>query len=1697
MRKLFSFCAAMFAALALNAAVINITPTSPQAADNLRLALNSAADGDEIVMAEGTYVESNGNYIAFAGKHVTVRAAEGANVLIQPQVPVQVTEGGIAHFVGVKFDASRLNELATWYEHLIYPADANEQNKIVLEDCEFYGFNINKSMLYCSSSNKLNAITINRCYFHNIMKSVLFIESTAGTDVLVANSTFANIETTTGSYYAGVLDSRATAGSFSVNFCTFYNVQVMNTDYAAVGKVSTPGAVVANSIFMMPTAVDGVRAIRDVANATNCITFNYLKDSGTGIHSSVAKTNCLQVDPAFTDPDNNFFALASNSPALTMNDGAPIGDPRWWPVIGAPEYYLVGSMNNWTPDSAYKFTANPANEDEYMLTTTLAAGDSIKVLGRVGAVQEWFPDQAPNYVVDAAHAGEKTIYFQTTYKADWAEFGGYFWMEANPAPAQGYAEKALADIVATDNVIVTMAKGGKVYAMSNDKGTGNPPVAVAVTVANNQIEKDTINILWHIVKDGDNFSFIPVDKDTLKLYCTNTNNGVRVGKNSNNVFSIKDAYLYNNATSRYLGVYNEADWRCYTSINSNITGQTLKFYAKAGAEPAPEVKYSLKNNWGAGEEWTWKEMTKDGNNYKLENVVFGGTGVNYKSDLLGAPELWVPVADFLGDVIEAKDTVTLVYNPADTTITATLVGKYEPEPVPGCNWNELEWIGGPAEYANQFKVCKAGEQPGVVNIQKPGFAREYGIYMTFPSAAFGEITVDTSKYDVQGAGIVFHLSAFSAKVTDVAVVCDNTPILFSVYNVNGIEPEVKYSLKNNWDASEEWTWKEMTKDGDNYKLENVVFGGTGVNYKSDLLGAPEIWVPMANFLGDTIGAKDTVIFVLNPADSTITVTLLGKYIEPTPVIPMALYKAVAATDTAAGAIYVDNEYMKIQTVYKGTIVEHSANIFDETFTHAIQVRVNDWPTAAVPAGTQHANGTPLVITAKKSAPFILYYVRQAIDKKWTENDNKDVILFDQAAPTTKLVAASMVEDSVLVDSSYYYIGKAFELVEGHTYTLAAKGTTIKLLGFKYPENPAPVHTYTVAGAPATLFGQEWAPSYAANDMEHLVGSEYLYIWAKDSVTLPAGNIQFKICEDHAWTHAWPSQNYVLPIAESGIYNIAIYFNPLAEADSLRIRATADKVGEAVVIPAVKMHGNFTGSWADTKEFTLAADSLTASLKLNLAEGSFEFGMKFDGTWKANGANITRTENTACLATGDGNMHIAADQEGEYTFTYTFETQTLAVTYPKLIQHYNVAEAIAAGLQDNDLVYVRGIVTKMEFKGTNFAKYGSVNIYVADATGAEGEFEFYNCYSLNADTFRTSDPAYDATSTAWAQFQAVTDGNGKTVHVGDMVEAYGKYKLYNTTHELNTGCYLTLIEEPAPSIIYDVKMFNRDWSVDTISTVTWDGINEKVMINIIPGKSDAWQGQVWLKLPMDVKKDKEYDLTFKIKANKTFGGSIVKYQENAEMLFDNQLALTADVETIYESKNMPGVLAAGDVTGNGVLCMSFGYCPDSTLIEMYAISIVEHDPTTVPAKFYVTGNDAFTVDAGLTTADSWNVKAFKSEADTMTFALKAGAEYQIKLSVDGTWNTAMGYNDLTEVTPGIIDADGNNHNIGFSLVEDGDVMVIYTAGVPNNIFKVVGNFVTQGLNDIDASVKAVKVLRNGQIFIIRGDKVYTVTGQPVK
>jgi len=120
--------------------------------------------------------------------------------------------------------------------------------------------------------------------------------------------------------------------------------------------------------------------------------------------------------------------------------------------------------------------------------------------------------------------------------------------------------------------------------------------------------------------------------------------------------------------------------------------------------------------------------------------------------------------------------------------------------------------------------------------------------------------------------------------------------------------------------------------------------------------------------------------------------------------------------------------------------------------------------------------------------------------------------------------------------------------------------------------------------------------------------------------------------------------------------------------------------------------------------------------------------------------------------------------------------------------YTTSEAIAAVdagmIAKDDSIKVGGIISRWFKKSSKFDTYHSVSFFVMDpVTGQEHEFEFYNCYTLNKDSFET----FEFTD----EMNAICiDRAGREFHLGDTVVGAGKYTIYNGTHELNTNCYLT-------------------------------------------------------------------------------------------------------------------------------------------------------------------------------------------------------------------------------------------------------------------------------------------------------------------
>ena len=320
------------------------TPVSPGAGNNIiRSAVIAANAGDTLVIADGEYTQGE-NYTVF-NKNLIVMAADGANPIIKFTIPARIMGGARVEFIGIKFDMVNLHN-KSWYDHLISVEDYEEVivddkkqenpikvdgNKLIFDGCEFYNDTLNNSVIYCSSTRKIDSLIVKNCYFHDIMKSCIFLENTDALGVNVTNSTFANISTMA-KYYAGVVDSRSVSGEMRVDHCTFYNCQAMSTDYADVKFVST-NALVSNCIFAMPTSTGGLRAIHmpDGREVKHTLVYNYTYDSGQGIRSGNTKTNCIfGKNPLFKNAASSDFTLYASSPARgAATDASTIGDPHF------------------------------------------------------------------------------------------------------------------------------------------------------------------------------------------------------------------------------------------------------------------------------------------------------------------------------------------------------------------------------------------------------------------------------------------------------------------------------------------------------------------------------------------------------------------------------------------------------------------------------------------------------------------------------------------------------------------------------------------------------------------------------------------------------------------------------------------------------------------------------------------------------------------------------------------------------------------------------------------------------------------------------------------------------------------------------------------------------------------------------------------------------------------------------------------------------------------------------------------------------------------------------------------------------------------------------------------------------------------------------------------------------------------------
>ena len=211
------------------------------------------------------------------------------------------------------------------------------------------------------------------------------------------------------------------------------------------------------------------------------------------------------------------------------------------------------------------------------------------------------------------------------------------------------------------------------------------------------------------------------------------------------------------------------------------------------------------------------------------------------------------------------------------------------------------------------------------------------------------------------------------------------------------------------------------------------------------------------------------------------------------------------------------------------------------------------------------------------------------DPEWADfnaNHRYAIGAGDVNAPLNEAIALQKGDGTLVLEAGSYKISVAKDL------------STVTITG------EAPEHTYTVAGSfyyadgSVAIFGTEWDVANTANDMEKQLDGTYKKVYTIDFPF--AGNIQFKVAENHAWdvSYGWdvtaenPDGNAFYNVASpANGATVTITFDPngATAADKVKIEVTG--------IPTVGINGIVTDDADDNAPiYNLAGQKVDKNYK---------------------------------------------------------------------------------------------------------------------------------------------------------------------------------------------------------------------------------------------------------------------------------------------------------------------------------------------------------------------------------------------------------------------------------------------------------------------------------------------------------------------
>ena len=273
-------------------------------------------------------------------------------------------------------------------------------------------------------------------------------------------------------------------------------------------------------------------------------------------------------------------------------------------------------------------------------------------------------------------------------------------------------------------------------------------------------------------------------------------------------------------------------------------------------------------------------------------------------------------------------------------------------------------------------------------------------------------------------------------------------------------------------------------------------------------------------------------------------------------------------------------------------------------------------------------------------------------------------------------------------------------------------------------------------------------------------------------------------------------------SQDGLYYLStIYSNP-----NIGIK-TFYTAGGGSSTPEIKLNANFGGTYdfADTEAFTDNGDGTATLSNIALEAGYYyNFRVKVDGVSMSDNHEFTRENPSCVISSGSGDVYyFQADVTGNYSFTWTYESNTLTIGYPAvaptlaecgLVWLYVPAGGVVGTIgHEDEVVLPQLYATNPDFIDalgvTATVRLGSTDEGVLKVNGfnnfdvnAAGECDVYAVHDADA-TFAYDSVAfhvtiYPAPTPTDEQVQTNEDPENPSYHYSTFFHSTQNYKLTN-------------------------------------------------------------------------------------------------------------------------------------------------------------------------------------------------------------------------------------------------------------------------------------------------------------------------------